>query len=258
MYLFAPFLFYKLSASAGLPLVPSVIVALLVCMAVGLINGFFTAVVGISSFVTTLGMLFALEGLALVISHGQPVETPGAAAHTTTVRSHTSSTAPDHAARTGQPHRHVRENLRRRHLLGADLGARDRDRAAGRADVHALGPAHGRGRLEQARRGEAGVQRQARDDPQLRPLRLAGGLVGIFEAVRARRSSRTPAAPTKSSSSRSPPRVIGGTLLAGGSGTVVGALIGALFLGVLKDGLILQGVNANYLLFYLGLAIISR
>jgi simple sugar transport system permease protein len=36
----------------------------------------------------------------------------------------------------------------------------------------------------------------------------------------------------------------------------VGALIGALFLGVLKDGLILQGVNANYLLFYTGLAII--
>ncbi len=42
--------------------------------------------------------------------------------------------------------------------------------------------------------------------------------------------------------------VIGGTLLAGGSGTVVGALIGALFLGILKDGLILKGVNANYLL----------
>ena len=50
--------------------------------------------------------------------------------------------------------------------------------------------------------------------------------------------------------------MIGGTLLSGGSGTVVGALIGALFLGILKDGLILQGVNANYLLFYTGLAII--
>ena len=50
--------------------------------------------------------------------------------------------------------------------------------------------------------------------------------------------------------------VIGGTLLTGGSGTVVGALIGALFLGILKEGLILQGVNANYLLFYSGLAII--
>jgi simple sugar transport system permease protein len=50
--------------------------------------------------------------------------------------------------------------------------------------------------------------------------------------------------------------VIGGTLLTGGSGTIVGALIGALFLGILKEGLILQGVNANYLLFYTGLAVI--
>jgi hypothetical protein len=37
---------------------------------------------------------------------------------------------------------------------------------------------------------------------------------------------------------------------------VVGALIGALFLGILKDGLILKGVNADYQLLYLGLAII--
>ena len=46
--------------------------------------------------------------------------------------------------------------------------------------------------------------------------------------------------------------VIGGTLLAGGSGTVVGGLIGALLLGILNDGLIIKGVNADYLSFYLG------
>src|SRR4030088_3181586 len=60
-YLLAPYLFYKI-ATAGLPLVPSVLIALVACMAVGLINGFFVAIVGISSFVTTLGMLFALAG----------------------------------------------------------------------------------------------------------------------------------------------------------------------------------------------------
>src|ERR1700684_4298713 len=64
-YLFAPILFYKLDASAGLGLVPSVIVALLVCAAVGAINGFFVAVVEINSFVTTLPTLFAFEGLSL-------------------------------------------------------------------------------------------------------------------------------------------------------------------------------------------------
>ena len=47
--------------------------------------------------------------------------------------------------------------------------------------------------------------------------------------------------------------MIGGTLLTGGAGTVVGALIGALFLGILQDGLIIKGVSANYLDFYLGI-----
>ena len=47
-----------------------------------------------------------------------------------------------------------------------------------------------------------------------------------------------------------------GTVLAGGSGTVIGALVGALFLGILQDGLAIKGVNANYLDFYLGAAIL--
>jgi len=36
----------------------------------------------------------------------------------------------------------------------------------------------------------------------------------------------------------------------------VGALLGALFLGILNDGLTIKGVNANYLDLYLGLAIL--
>jgi simple sugar transport system permease protein len=35
----------------------------------------------------------------------------------------------------------------------------------------------------------------------------------------------------------------------------VGALIGALFIGILQDGLIIKGVSANYNLFYLGIAV---
>ena len=61
----------------GLPLIPALIVGLLLCMVVGLVNGLFTAVVGINSFITTLGMLLLLEGLTLIISHAQPVDTPG-------------------------------------------------------------------------------------------------------------------------------------------------------------------------------------
>ena len=37
--------------------------------------------------------------------------------------------------------------------------------------------------------------------------------------------------------------IIGGTLMTGGEGTVVGALIGALFIGILQDGLTIKGVE---------------
>ena len=37
---------------------------------------------------------------------------------------------------------------------------------------------------------------------------------------------------------------------------MVGALLGALFLGILNFGLILKGVSANYTFLYLGLAIL--
>jgi len=82
------------------------------------------------------------------------------------------------------------------------------------------------------------------------------GLVGILEAVRASSVQPDPAGANEILFEAIAAAVIGGTLMTGGSGTVVGALIGALFLGILHDGLVLQGVNADYLLFYLGLAII--
>jgi simple sugar transport system permease protein len=50
--------------------------------------------------------------------------------------------------------------------------------------------------------------------------------------------------------------VIGGTLLLGGEGTAIGALFGALFLGILRDGLTLEGISADYLDFILGIAIL--
>jgi len=85
---------------------------------------------------------------------------------------------------------------------------------------------------------------------------MLAGLTGLFEAVRSATVQPDPAGPNELQLLAIAAAVIGGTAMAGGSGTVVGALLGALFLGILKDGLVLQGVNANYLLFYTGLAII--
>ncbi|HWE64201.1 MAG TPA: ABC transporter permease, partial [Chloroflexota bacterium] len=51
--------------------------------------------------------------------------------------------------------------------------------------------------------------------------------------------------------------VIGGTALAGGSGTVVGALIGAFVVATLNNGLVLLGAQATQSDIYLGAAIVG-
>ena len=55
----------------GLILVISVIAGLITALVVGLVNGFCIAVLGLSPFVTTLGMLSIVRGLAYVVSNGR-------------------------------------------------------------------------------------------------------------------------------------------------------------------------------------------
>jgi simple sugar transport system permease protein len=83
------------------------------------------------------------------------------------------------------------------------------------------------------------------------------GLVGVLEATRAGSVTPDTAGASESMFRAVSAAVIGGTLLIGGVGTAIGALFGALFLGVLRDGLTLKGVNADYLDFILGLAILG-
>jgi simple sugar transport system permease protein len=51
--------------------------------------------------------------------------------------------------------------------------------------------------------------------------------------------------------------VIGGTSLTGGSGTVIGALIGAFVIACLNNGLVLLGAQATASNIYLGAAIVA-
>jgi simple sugar transport system permease protein len=256
MYLFAPFVFYKL-ATAGIPLVPSLVLALLVCMVVGLANGFFVAFVGISSFVTTLGMLFVFEGLTLIISHGTPAATPGAAVHATTREvTHV----------VNGVHVQLPETVNHISTFAKIFGGGTYSELIWALAIVLIlqivltftrwglyTVAIGSNKLGAA---EAGVRVRLVTIRNFVLCALTAALVGVFEAVRASSVQPDPAAANEILFLAISAAVIGGTLLAGGSGTVVGALIGALFLGILKDGLILQGVNANYLLFYTGLAII--
>jgi len=234
VYLLGPFIFFKFN-EAGLPLIPALVLALIVCMLIGFINGFFVAVVGIASFVVTLGSLFALSGIALVISHAAPVSAPG----TSTLEMGTFA-----KIFGGGTYSELIWALAIVAILQIVLSFT-------RWGIYTV--AVGGNRLGAA---EAGIRVHWVLIRNFVLCALLAGLVGVLETTRATSITPDPAASNVVLFEGISAAVIGGTLLAGGEGTVVGALIGALFLGVLNDGLVLQGTNADYLNLYLGIAII--
>ena len=233
-YLFAPFVFYEFH-QAGIPLIPALILALIVMTLVGVINGFFVAVVGISSFVTTLGTLFALEGLTLVVSKTTSITPPG-----TTILG-------------GSTFEQIFGGGTFSELIWAVGIVIILQIALSFTRWGLYTVAVGGNRLGAA---EAGINARRNMIRNFAVCALLAGIVGILEAVRTTSASPDPSGANEILFQAISAAVIGGTLLTGGSGTVIGALLGALFLGVLHDGLILTGVNANYEFLYLGLAIL--
>jgi simple sugar transport system permease protein len=235
VYLFTPFLFYEIH-NWGVPLVAAVALAMVGAMLVGLVNGFFTAVIGINSFVTTLGMLLALEGFTLIITDAAPVATPG-----TTVVGEMSTFAKVFGGG-------VYSELIWAVAIVIVLQIVLTFTRWGVYTVAVGGNRHGA--------AEAGIKVRLVIIRNFIMCAACAGIVGILEAVRTTSVQPDPSGANSVLFDGIAAAVIGGTLLAGGSGTVIGGLIGALLLGILNDGLIIKGVNADYLSFYLGLAII--
>ncbi len=235
VYLFTPFIFYEFH-EAGLPLMVALLLAMVMCILVGLVNGFFTTVIGINSFITTLGMLLTLTGFTLIISNAQPVQTPG-----TDVLGEATTFSNVFG---GSTYSELIWAVAIVIVLQLVLSYT-------RWGVYTV--AVGSNRIGAA---EAGIKVRLVIIRNFILCAVCAGLVGVLEAVRTTSVQPDPSGANDVLFGGIAAAVIGGTLLAGGSGTVVGALIGALLLGVLNDGLIIEGVNADYLNFYLGLAII--
>ena len=256
VFLFAPYMFYEFN-NAGLPLTADLILALACCALVGVINGVFTEIIGVSSFITTLGMLLGLGGLTLIISHAQPVAMPGAEVTSRTVQvehvvNGATVTLPEKVNEVGTFAK----------IFGAGTYSQLIWALVIVIGVQLLLTLTRWGMYTIAVGGNKLGAREAGINVRLTVIRnfvmcsVFAGLVGIFEAMRT--SSVTPdtAGASETMFRAVSAAVIGGTLLAGGEGTAIGALFGALFLGVLRDGLTLQGVNADYLDFILGIAIL--
>jgi ribose transport system permease protein len=57
----------------GVPVVPAVILALLVALAIGMVNGLLISKVKLNPFIITLGMMSAVKGLMLVLAKGRAI-----------------------------------------------------------------------------------------------------------------------------------------------------------------------------------------
>jgi simple sugar transport system permease protein len=256
VFLFAPFMFYEFD-QAGFPLLVNLVLALVCCAAVGVVNGVVTEVVGVSSFITTLGTLLGVGGLTLIISHAAPVAMPGAevtskVVDVTHVVNGQKITLPEHVNEVGTFAKvfgaGVYSELIWALVIVVLLQVVLTMTRWGMYTIAVGGNRHGA--------AEAGIKVRAVVIRNFILCSVLAGFVGIMEAVRASSVQPDTAGASETMFRAVSATVIGGTLLAGGQGTAIGALIGALFLGILRDGLTIEGVNADYLDFILGLAIL--
>jgi simple sugar transport system permease protein len=217
-------------AEDGVPVLLAVLIALVACAVIGLVNGVITTVVGVSSFITTLGMFFFLNGLTLSLSDGRPIDTPGEGTYTKVFGG---------GAYSGILW-----------AIGITL-ALQLVLMRTRWGLHTFAVG---GNLLGSR--EAGINVRWVKTRNFMLVAVLAGFAGIIEAVRITSTDPLAGGPNIMFAAISA-AVIGGTALAGGSGTVLGAFIGACVLGILRDGFTLQGVSAFTFDLILGLAIIA-
>ena len=204
-----------------------ILAALAASVAISLINAFFVAIVGINSFIATLGMLFALRGLAFVIADDAPVKLQNT----------------DFGIAFGQP------------LLGP-ITPRILIFFAVFIAIQVFVSRVKAGREFLA----VGGNRQAAYDAGIPVKRriftgfiISGGVASIAGIINA--LERTSADPTSGSTvllASFAAAIIGGNYLKGGKGSIVGTLIGAASLGMLQVALTISGVQVPVQEIFIG------
>lgn len=197
-----------------------IVAALVAGLIIGAANAFFVVVVGINSFIATLGMLFFLRGLGFVVSDEAPVRISDV----------------DAGISFGKP------------LIG-DLTPRMLIFVAVFIAMHIFMTRVRVGREFYA----VGGNREAARDAGI-PVRrrvFTGFMISGFVAATAgviNTLERTAADPTAGSTvllSSFAAAIIGGILLTGGRGSVFGTLLGATSLGILQVALTLSAVQVD-------------
>jgi simple sugar transport system permease protein len=228
MYIISPF-FVTYWNNASVPVLPSIVLALLVCGGLGLINGLLTVKLHVPSFIATLGMAFALRGIVLIYSNGAPTNPIGSGTLVDVLGGWPWSEAFWALGIAAMLHLMLRGTTFGLHIV-------------------AVG-----GNTESARESGIGV-----DSIKIWCFMLCallGGLIGILDGYHL--GSLDPATDGLTFTFYGvTSAVIGGTALTGGRGTMIGACIGACVLGMIKDGFLILGTSSFALELVTGLTIL--
>ncbi len=226
----SPFVMHYLIDFYSFPAILAILVTLLMGIAIGAGNGFLVVYLAVPSFIATLGTSLVLQGILLTTSHAYPAQIPSdsegighwfgtyAWAEITWV---VVLVAVFHTVLT-----RTRWGLHTIAVGGNLLGARE-------AGIRVARIKMGNFMLTASLGALIGMQEAFRVN-SIDPSN--GGYQPMFYAIAA--------------------AVIGGTALAGGSGTIIGAFFGALVLAILTDGFNLIGVSAYPLGIIFGGAIL--
>ncbi|MEX1281037.1 MAG: ABC transporter permease [Acidimicrobiia bacterium] len=197
-----------------------IVAALVMGLVVGAVNAFFVIVVGINSFIATLGMLFFLRGAAFVISDEEPIRLVDR----------------DAGIAFGKP---LIGELTPRMLIFilvfVVLGIFLTRVRVGR-EFYAVG-----GNRQAAY--DAGIPVRRRVFTGFMISGFVAALAGVINVL-----ERTAADPTAGSTvllASFAAAIIGGILLTGGRGSLFGTLLGAASLGILQVALALSGVQVD-------------
>jgi simple sugar transport system permease protein len=228
----APYLMHYAIDLYGVPAIPAIVLALLIAAFIGLLNGLITTRLRVPSFVTTLGMFYLLYGILLTTSGAYPVAVPEAVKGTiqtwlgagdwATLLWCLLVVALFHVVLT-----RTRWGLHTISVGGNPLGAT-----------------------------EAGIRINRVKVGNFMLVSVLGAFAGLMEAFRINSIDPNIGGGTRITFTAIAAAVIGGTALAGGSGTVVGALLGMFVLAVLQNGFNLIGVSANLYFLIQGVAIL--
>lgn len=219
-----------LSMAAGVHPLLAILIGMLTGFSVGIVNGVLVSYVGITPFIVTLGMLSIARGSIWIVTKGWPVEN-----------------IDDRILVLGQGD-----------LLGIPVPVVIMFAVA--VVIHFLMRFTVFGRRIYAIGGNEEATRLSGIDVQKIKC-LAYGISGLLASITgiilvARFSSAQTSSGEGWELDAIAAAVIGGTSLAGGAGSVIGVLIGAAIMGVIRNGLVLMRVSAYWQTAIMGLIVI--